>query len=145
MSRRRVFVTGGAEFGSTRRVYDAREDVLLADAGTRYTPVEPVQNRGNPVARGLAFCLTIGEQRHGGWGVVPAVGRGGGAVRGGDRMPLLSTASFADGKVAPAEPLPSGVSGPLPGEALGCAVDVVRRTRIRAGEVAAVVGAEGSP
>jgi threonine dehydrogenase-like Zn-dependent dehydrogenase len=90
------------------------------------------------------YPLTMGEPGHEGWGAVAAVGRGVGAVREGDRVALLSTASFADEEVAPAElvvPLPAGISGPFPGEALGCAVNVVRRSRVRAGEAVAVVGA----
>jgi threonine dehydrogenase-like Zn-dependent dehydrogenase len=56
---------------------------------------------------------------------------------------LLSTASFADEETVAAElavPIPPGLPGPFPGEALGCAVNVVRRSRIREGDAVAVVG-----
>ena len=42
-------------YPSTHEVYGALEDVLLADTGTRYAPVEPVQHRGISEARSLAF------------------------------------------------------------------------------------------
>jgi NADPH:quinone reductase len=90
------------------------------------------------------YPLTEGELGHEGWGTVAAVGRGVHAVREGDRVALLSTASLAEEEVTAAElavPLPAGLSGPSPGEALGCAVNVARRSRFRAGETVAVVGA----
>jgi CDP-paratose 2-epimerase len=42
-------------YTSTNKVYGALEDVLLADAGTRYAPVDPAQHRGVSEVRGLAF------------------------------------------------------------------------------------------
>ncbi len=47
-------------YTSTNKVYGALEDVLLADAGTRYAPVEPVQHRGISEARSLAFHSPYG-------------------------------------------------------------------------------------
>ncbi len=47
-------------YTSTNKVYGALEDVLLADAGTRYAPVEPVQHRGVSEGRGLAFHSPYG-------------------------------------------------------------------------------------
>ncbi len=90
------------------------------------------------------YPLTEGEPGHEGWGTVTAVGGGVDAVREGDRVALLSTASHADEEVVAAElavPLPPGISAPFPGEALGCAVNVARRSRFRAGDTVAVVGA----
>jgi threonine dehydrogenase-like Zn-dependent dehydrogenase len=90
------------------------------------------------------YPFSAGAPGHEGWGVVTAAGP---AVRGlgeGDRVALLSTASFAEEEVLPAElavPIPPGLEGPFPGEAIGCAVNVVRRSRIAAGETVAVVGA----
>lgn len=89
------------------------------------------------------YPFTRGEPGHEGWGTVVAVGRGVRSVREGDRVALLSTASFADEETVAAElavPIPPGLPGPFPGEALGCAVNVVRRSRIREGDAVAVVG-----
>ncbi len=90
------------------------------------------------------YPFTAGEPGHEGWGVVTAAGPEVRGLREGDRVALLSTASFAEEEVLPAElavPIPPGLPGPFPGEAIGCAVNVVRRCRIVAGERVAVVGA----
>jgi len=84
-----------------------------------------------------------GAPGHEGWGVVDAVGSGVSGLREGDRVAGLTYRAYADYDVARAAdlvPLPGG-TGPFPGEALGCAVNVVRRSGIRAGDTVAVVGA----
>jgi NADPH2:quinone reductase len=84
-----------------------------------------------------------GAPGHEGWGVVDAVGPGVSGLREGERVAGLTYRAYADYDVARAAdlvPLPGG-TGPFPGEALGCAVNVVRRSGIRAGDTVAVVGA----
>jgi NADPH:quinone reductase len=84
-----------------------------------------------------------GAPGHEGWGVVDAVGPGVRGLAEGDRVAGLTYRAYADYDVAHAAdlvPLPEG-AGPFPGEALGCAVNVVRRSGIRAGDTVAVVGA----
>jgi threonine dehydrogenase-like Zn-dependent dehydrogenase len=84
-----------------------------------------------------------GAPGHEGWGVVDAVGPGVSDLAAGDRVSGLSYRAYADYDLARAAdlvPLPEG-AGPFPGEALGCAVNVVRRSGIRAGDTVAVVGA----
>jgi threonine dehydrogenase-like Zn-dependent dehydrogenase len=84
-----------------------------------------------------------GAPGHEGWGVVDAVGPGVAGLREGDRVAGLVYRASADYDLARAEhlvPLPRG-AGPFPGEALGCAVNVVRRSGIREGDTVAVVGA----
>lgn len=84
-----------------------------------------------------------GAPGHEGWGVVDAVGPGVAEPREGDRVAGLVYRAYADYDVARAADLvrlPEG-TGPFPGEALGCAVNVVRRSGIRAGDTVAVVGA----
>jgi threonine dehydrogenase-like Zn-dependent dehydrogenase len=84
-----------------------------------------------------------GAPGHEGWGVVDAVGPGVSGLREGDRVAGLTYRAYADYDIARATdlvPLPGG-TGPFPGEALGCAVNVVRRSGIRAGDTVAVVGA----
>ena len=84
-----------------------------------------------------------GAPGHEGWGVVDAVGRGVSGLAEGDRVAGLTYRAYADYDLARAAdlvPLPAG-AGPFPGEALGCAVNVVRRSAICDGDVVAVVGA----
>jgi threonine dehydrogenase-like Zn-dependent dehydrogenase len=84
-----------------------------------------------------------GAPGHEGWGVVDAVGPGVDGLGEGDRVAGLVYRAYADFDVARAAdlvPLPEG-AGPFPGEALGCAVNVVRRSGIREGDTVAVVGA----
>jgi NADPH:quinone reductase len=84
-----------------------------------------------------------GAPGHEGWGVVDAVGPGVDGLAEGDRVAGLVYRAYADFDVARAAdlvPLPEG-AGPFPGEALGCAVNVVRRSGIRQGDIVAVVGA----
>lgn len=85
-----------------------------------------------------------GAPGHEGWGRVAEVGRGVAGLAEGDRVALLSGAAFAEYDVAPADRLvriPAAIPGPFPGEALGCGVNVFRRSGIRRGDAVAVVGA----
>jgi threonine dehydrogenase-like Zn-dependent dehydrogenase len=84
-----------------------------------------------------------GAPGHEGWGVVDAVGSGVSGLAEGDRVAGLTYRAYADYDVVRATdlvPLPEG-AGPFPGEALGCAVNVVRRSGIRTEDTVAVVGA----
>ncbi len=81
---------------------------------------------------------------HEGWGVIDAVGPGVGDVEPGDRVAALSYRSFAPYDVARADrvvKLPSTLGDqPFPGEPLGCAFNIVRRSDIRAGQTVAIIG-----
>ena len=85
-----------------------------------------------------------GSPGHEGWGRVEAVGPGVEAPAVGARVAGLTYHAYADREVAAAGvlvPLPAELEGrPFPGEALGCAVNVFRRSGIRAGQTVAVVG-----
>jgi threonine dehydrogenase-like Zn-dependent dehydrogenase len=84
-----------------------------------------------------------GAPGHEGWGLVDAVGEGVDGLSEGDRVAGLSYRAYADYDLARAEdlvPLPAGVEH-FPGEALGCAVNVVRRSGIEVGDTVGVVGA----
>jgi threonine dehydrogenase-like Zn-dependent dehydrogenase len=75
--------------------------------------------------------------------VVDAVGEGVDDPAPGTRVAALSYHAYADYDVAKAAelvPLPDG-TGPFPGEALGCAFNVMRRSGITAGDTVAVIGA----
>jgi threonine dehydrogenase-like Zn-dependent dehydrogenase len=85
-----------------------------------------------------------GAPGHEGWGVVERLGEGVEGLAEGARVALLSGAAFAEHDVAAADrvlPIPAELSGPFPGEALGCGVNVFRRARIEQGDTVAVVGA----
>ena len=90
------------------------------------------------------YPLAPGAPGHEGWGVVEELGEGVTDLTRGDRIAFVSYHAFAELDVAEARacvPLPDALDGrPFPGEPLGCAVNVLRRSDIRAGQRVAVVG-----
>jgi len=93
----------------------------------------------------FSYPLPPGAPGHEGWGVVADVGEGIHAPPPpGTRVCFLSQRAFAEYDVADADavvPLPAALDGvPFPGEAFGCAFNVVRRSDIRPGQRVAVVG-----
>lgn len=92
----------------------------------------------------MQFPTAPGALGHEGWGVIDALGAGvtGRAV--GDRVALLSGHAFAEYDVAAADalvPVPAALAGqPVPGEPIGCAMNIFRRSDIRAGQTVAIVG-----
>ncbi|MBV8973020.1 MAG: zinc-binding dehydrogenase, partial [Sphingomonadaceae bacterium] len=90
----------------------------------------------------LTYPGAPGGLGHEGWGVVDAVGEGV-DVTPGTRVAFLGGASFAEYDVVPAAaavPLPPALTGPFPGEPLGCAFNIFRRSDIHAGQTVAIVG-----
>ena len=85
-----------------------------------------------------------GAPGHEGWGRVAAVGDGVRDVEPGARVGAISYRADAEYDVVAADAvvqLPQALDGaPFPGEALGCAMNVMRRSHIRAGDVVAVLG-----
>ena len=81
---------------------------------------------------------------HEGWGVVDAVGQSVENVRIGDRVAALSYHAFADYDLARVDALvklPPELDGrAFPGEPLGCAFNIFRRSDIAAGQMVAIVG-----
>jgi threonine dehydrogenase-like Zn-dependent dehydrogenase len=92
----------------------------------------------------MQFPTAPGALGHEGWGRIDALGAGVGGLRVGQRVAFLGDASYASHEVVPAHlvaPLPSALDGrPVPGEALGCALNIFRRCRVRAGDRVAIVG-----
>ena len=92
----------------------------------------------------LTYPGEAGGLGHEGWGVVDAVGDGVSDPAVGDRVAALSYRSFADHDLAKADmvaKLPAALDGqPFPGEPLGCAFNIFRRSDIRAGQSVAIVG-----
>ena len=92
----------------------------------------------------INYPLEPGRLGHEGWGVVDAVGEGVDTVAVGDRVAALSYKSFAEYDVAKADALvklPRELDGvPVPGEPLGCAMNIFRRADIKPGQDVAIVG-----
>jgi threonine dehydrogenase-like Zn-dependent dehydrogenase len=81
---------------------------------------------------------------HEGWGAVDAIGPEVTGLMVGDRVAALSFRSFAEYDVARADALvklPPELAGkPFPGEPLGCAMNIFRRSDIHPGQTVAIVG-----
>jgi len=81
---------------------------------------------------------------HEGWGVIDGVGDGVKGIAPGDRVAAISYHAFAEYDVAPADAvvkLPATLNEmAFPGEALGCAMNILRRSQIAPGDVVAIIG-----
>ncbi len=91
----------------------------------------------------LTYPGDAGGLGHEGWGTVDAVGTGVADLARGDRVAALGTRSFAEFDVVPAAAavrLPPGLTGPFPGEPLGCAFNIFDRSDIGPGQTVAIVG-----
>jgi len=93
----------------------------------------------------MRFPTEPGGLGHEGWGIVDAVGPGVERLAVGDRVATLFQKSYARydvGDAAAAVRLPPALDGqPFPGEPLGCAMNIFRRSDIAAGHTVAIVGA----
>src|SRR3712207_5993828 len=92
----------------------------------------------------MRFPTEPGALGHEGWGVVDAVGEGVEGLSVGDRVAALSYKSYAEYDLADADAvvrLPDSLNGqPFPGEPLGCAMNIFRRSDIAPGQTVAIVG-----
>jgi len=92
----------------------------------------------------MSFPLAPGQLGHEAWGVIEAVGREVEGLEPGQRVAFAGQNGFATHETVPAAdviPLPATLNGqPVPAEPLGCAVNVFRRSGIRAGDTVAVIG-----
>lgn len=92
----------------------------------------------------MQFPTEPGALGHEGWGVVDAVGDGVTEVTVGERVAALSYHSYAQYDLAAADAvirLPAAIADrPFPGEPLGCAMNIFRRSGIAAGQTVAIVG-----
>ncbi|MBV9773296.1 MAG: alcohol dehydrogenase catalytic domain-containing protein, partial [Gemmatimonadetes bacterium] len=95
-------------------------------------------------AEWMKYPMDAGSPGHEGWGVVDALGEGVAGLTVGQRVAALSYRSYAEYDVAAADavvPLPAALDGkPFPGEPLGCAMNIFRRSGIHEGQTVAIVG-----
>jgi threonine dehydrogenase-like Zn-dependent dehydrogenase len=113
--------------------------VRLEGCGVCASNVEPFE--GQPWS---TFPGAPGGLGHEGWGTVDALGPSVTGVAVGDRVAFLGGRSFARYDVARADQLvvlPPALAGqPIPGEPLGCAFNIFRRSAIEAGQTVAIIG-----
>ncbi|HEY0114066.1 MAG TPA: zinc-binding dehydrogenase [Allosphingosinicella sp.] len=92
----------------------------------------------------MQFPTEPGALGHEGWGLVDAVGENVEGLTVGDRVAALSFKSYGEydlAEHAAVVKLPESLAGqPFPGEPLGCAMNIFRRSDIRAGQSVAIVG-----
>jgi len=95
-------------------------------------------------AEWMRYPTDPGALGHEGWGTVDALGEGVDGLAAGQRVAALSYAAYAEYDLADASavvPLPAALDGqPFPGEPLGCAMNIFRRSGISAGQTVAIVG-----
>lgn len=92
----------------------------------------------------FTYPMAPGWLGHEGWGVIDATGSEVKGLRVGDYVTLLSSNAYAEYDIAPARNvvlLPGELQDkPFPGEPLGCAMNIFRRSGIRSGQIVAIVG-----
>jgi len=113
--------------------------VRLEGCGVCASNVEPWE--GQPWS---SFPGEPGGMGHEAWGRVDTLGEGVTDLATGDRVAMLSGHAYAQYDVACTDQLvrlPPELAGqPFPGEPLGCAFNIFRRSDIRAGQTVAIVG-----
>ncbi len=90
------------------------------------------------------YPMAPGAPGHEGWGVVDVVGPDVKGFKAGDRVAFLSGNAYAEYDVVnqdSAVALPRALDGkPFPGEPLGCAMNIFRRSEILPGDAVAIIG-----
>ncbi|MBN8726366.1 MAG: zinc-binding dehydrogenase [Xanthomonadales bacterium] len=132
---------GRVELQEVARPVPARDEVCVRLEGCGVCASNLPVWSGKPW---FDYPLVPGAPGHEGWGEVVAIGDLVDDVRVGERVALLSTRAYAEydvAKPAAVAHIPAALVGrPVPGEPLGCAMNVFRRCRIRSGETVAMVG-----
>ncbi|MXQ11433.1 MDR/zinc-dependent alcohol dehydrogenase-like family protein [Microvirga makkahensis] len=92
----------------------------------------------------VRFPTEPGALGHEAWGIVDAMGDGVEGLTLGDRVAALTYKSYAEYDIADADAvvrLPDSLADqPFPGEPLGCAMNIFRRSEIQAGQTIAIIG-----
>jgi threonine dehydrogenase-like Zn-dependent dehydrogenase len=92
----------------------------------------------------MTYPLEPGAPGHEGWGIVEALGEGVRSHLPGQRVTLFSQHAYAQYDIVEAQaalPLPAQLDRqPFPGEPLGCAMNIFKRSRIEPGQTVTVIG-----
>jgi len=92
----------------------------------------------------FSYPMEPGALGHEGWGIVEGVGPDVSGFRTGDRVAMLSGHAYAEYDVADQSAvvkLPDTLRDtPLPGEPLGCALNIFARSEVKPGQTVAIVG-----
>ncbi len=92
----------------------------------------------------FSYPMEPGMLGHEGWGKIDALGEGVDSFIVGERVAMLSQHAYAEYDAASADAvvrLPRSMEGqPMPGEPLGCAMNIFRRSGITEGQTVAIVG-----
>ena len=92
----------------------------------------------------MRFPTGPGDLGHEGWGTIDAVGPDVEGLEPGDRVAALTYHAYAEFDVGPAANfvvLPAKLARqPFPGEPFGCAMNIIERSDIRAGQTVAIIG-----
>ncbi|ANM13202.1 MULTISPECIES: MDR/zinc-dependent alcohol dehydrogenase-like family protein [unclassified Rhizobium] len=92
----------------------------------------------------MTFPTEAGGLGHEGWGVIDHMGSDVAGLQVGDRVAALSYHAYATHDIADASmvaALPRELDGkPFPGEPLGCAMNIFRRSNIERGQIVAIIG-----
>ena len=92
----------------------------------------------------MTFPTEPGALGHEGWGVIEAIGEGVSGLKPGTRVAALSHHSYGTHDIAPADAvvaLPEALANqPFPGEPLGCAMNIFRRSDIEPGQTVCIIG-----
>jgi threonine dehydrogenase-like Zn-dependent dehydrogenase len=90
------------------------------------------------------YPVKAGAPGHEGWGIVDAIGDHVTGLKLGDRVAAVSYRAHAEYDIAAATsvvPLPTSLAEvPFPGEALGCAMNIFRRSGIEPGQTVSIIG-----
>ena len=92
----------------------------------------------------FSYPLAPGEPGHEGWGIIDTTDAMRPDLSPGDRVAFLSGHAYAEYDLAATDQivkLPGDLNGmPFPGEAIGCAMNIFRRSQIEPGQTVAIVG-----
>ena len=92
----------------------------------------------------FTYPMAPGWLGHEGWGYIDALGANVAGLQVGQRVSILSDQAYAEYDVTSADkvvPLPDELDDrPLPGEPLGCAMNIFRRSDIQSGHTVAIIG-----
>ena len=90
------------------------------------------------------YPMEPGQLGHEAWGVIDEVGSGVSSFKPGTRVAFLANHSYAEFDIAPVSnvvKIPASLDGhPFPGEPLGCAINIFRRSQVKKGDTVANIG-----